>query len=209
MAQQPGKLNRLINAADKITSSKLGQSLGKTLNIVGATVDAAAQVANHQLDEHRKLHRDDLRVPDISGLTLEQAQTLLDDLNLRYALVAITPSRALADGRADTIIQTSPKAKVLVRAGSFVKVLYLDEETLTASRALADDHAARQANRQAAVKSAASKVGRVPVDGVKGVARVTAKLSRKLKPRRKGRRIIKATEEDVIIMPMDDTDNDE
>lgn len=126
MSAKEGKLDKLIKTVDKLTDSKgiskLGKTLNKTLDIAGNVINSTAEVANHQLDERNKRHLDDIKLPDISGLNLDQTRELFDSMNIRYAFLTVAPDIKLAASKVDTVIKTFPKPKTVLKKGSFVKI---------------------------------------------------------------------------------------
>ncbi|WP_390405998.1 PASTA domain-containing protein [Lacticaseibacillus jixiensis] len=210
MAASKGKLDKLIKATDQLVESKgvskLAKTFDKSLNIVGNAVSAAADVANHQLDEHRKLHRDDVSVPDIKGLNLVQTQTLFEGLDLQYALVVAEPSKALAQAKADTIVKTVPKANKVLSAGSFVKVYYVDAATISASQALVAKASRRNQIRKDSAKAIAQKVKQGTVSGANSFVQTTTGLSKKVVPHKHSRKQIKA---EIIDVPKQNSQSDD
>lgn len=209
MSASKGKLDRFIKATDKLVSSKgvskLAKTVDKSLNVVGDAVGVAADVTNHQLDEHRKLHQNDVRVPDIKGLSLAQTKTLLDSLALKYALVAAEPAMALAKAKSDTIVNTVPKANKVLPAGSFIKVYYADDAVIAASQALVAKAQRRKQIRKDSAKALAQKVGQGTVTGASGIVQATAGLTKKVIPHKQQPKQIKA---EIIDVPKPDEDSE-
>lgn len=189
MAGKSGKLDRFIEETNKVMGAKgvttLLGSLDKVMGVVTAAAGAAADVANHQLDEHHKRHQDDVVVPDISNLTLAQAKAVLGELDLRYALLAVAPSANLASHPAETVVRTQPRAKAKVPAGTFVKVFILGPDQLAESQTLADATAQRKQNRKDSAKALAGKVGHGTLAATTRVLKAGGNLTKKLTPTRK------------------------
>ena len=209
MTTKKSRLDSFLKAADKISESKgvskLANAFDKTLNIAGNAVEAAADVANHQLDERNKRHLDDVKVPDIDGLTLVQTKELFDSLDIKYALVAETPNVTLATRKADTVIRTLPKANAVLSAGSFVKIYYLDAEVIAASKNILLKNEERKQTRKESAKAIAGKIGHGTVAGASGVVKATAGLTGKLKLKSKKPMQITATIIDTPIEAKDVT----
>lgn len=180
------KLDALLQATDKIMGSKgvskATHTLDKSLGVLSNMVQGASNVANHQIDVHAEKHKDDVKVPDLAGLSREQAQAVLDQFKLTSAFVELTqPAAKYATLRPNTVVNTVPKANVTVPAGSFVKVLLVPETLITASQALVDQATRRKQKRKAAAVGLASKLGHGTVTAVTSATKLPKKLSRKPK----------------------------
>lgn len=185
MAAKLTKLDKFIKGADKLMDSKgvskLAGTLDKTLNIAGDAVQAAAEVTNHQLDEHNKRHLHDVKIPDLLGLTLTQSQEALSPFDLTFAPVVATPDAKFASARVDTVIATLPKPNAVVAPGSFVKLYYVDAATLEASTVLAEEAVRRVKERKEAAKGFVAKVAHGTAAGTShAVKAATAGVTKKL-----------------------------
>lgn len=200
MTAKASKLDKFIKAADKLVESKgvskLTKTIDKTLDIAGNAIGAAADVTNHQLDEHNKRHQSDVKLPDIIGLSIDQAKELFATLDLKYALLASEPDASFATVKADTIVSTVPKAHTVLSAGSFVKIYYLDAEVIEVSQSIVLKQENRKRARKEAAKAIAAKIGRRTAMGastvIKATTNVTKNISRPSKTE-KSRKEIKAT----------------
>ncbi|EKQ02694.1 PASTA domain-containing protein [Lacticaseibacillus paracasei] len=183
MTEKASKLDKFIKAADKLVESrgvsKLTKTIDKTLDIAGNAIGAAADVTNHQLDEHNKRHQTDVKLPDIIGLSIDQAKELFATLELKYALLASEPDASFETAKADTIVNTVPKAHTVLSAGSFVKIYYLDAEVIEASRLIVSEKETRKRARKEAVKALASKIGHGTAMSARNVLKATTKVTKK------------------------------
>jgi len=180
MSAKEGKLDKLIKTVDKLTDSKgiskLGKTLNKTLDIAGNVINSTAEVANHQLDERTKRHLDDIKLPDISGLNLDQTRELFDSMNIRYAFLTVAPDIKLAASKVDTVIKTFPKPKTVLKKGSFVKIYYLDATTLEQSQDILKNYIELKKSRKESAKGFVNKIGHGTMTGAKGILKAPKKL---------------------------------
>ncbi|MGG7011402.1 UNVERIFIED_CONTAM: PASTA domain-containing protein [Limosilactobacillus fermentum] len=184
MTAKDSKLDKFIKAVDKLVESKgvskLTKTLDKTLNIAGNAVEAAADVTNHQLDEHNKRHLNDVKVPDISGLSLDQTRELFATLDIKYALVVPEPDASFATAKVDIIVSTVPKANTVLSAGSFVKIYYLDAEVIEASKLIVSKKENRKRIRKEAAKALATKLGHGTAVSASNVLKATTNVTKKM-----------------------------
>lgn len=193
MSAKDGKIDKIIKTVDKLTDSKglskIGKTLNKTIDIAGNIISSTAEVTNHQIDEHNKRHQTDIKLPDISGLSLDQTKDLFDSINIKYAFVKVNPDIKLVSTKVDTVLKTIPKPKTVLPAGGFVKVYYLDSEGLGQSQKILADSVHKKQARKESTKALFNKVGQGTVAGANKVL----KVSKKLVPHSKGSKKIKAT----------------
>lgn len=193
MSAKDGKVDKFIKAVDKLTDSKgiskLGKTLNKTIDIAGNIISSTAEVTNHQIDERNKRHQFDIKLPDISGLSLDRTKDLFDSVGLKYAFVKVDPDIKLATTKTDIVMKTVPKPKTVLPAGGFVKIYYLDAEGLEESKKILADSIQKKQSRKDSAKALVNKVGHGTAVGANKVL----KVSKKLVPHSKRSKKIKAT----------------
>ena len=200
MSNKVSKTDKLFKVIDKLDSSKLG----KVLDVTGNLIQSGADVVNNQLDEHNKRHSDDVRVPDIIDLSLNQTKDLLNDLNIKHDFIVIDPSTKLASQKVDTVIKTVPKANTVLPANGFIKIYYMNNEVLEQSKELLKAVNERKQSRKDSAKSLANKIGQETKSGISGAVEASKKLVPH--PKRKKAKKIKAT---IIEVPKESDDSNE
>lgn len=205
MTAKEGKIDKIIKTVDKLTESKglskIGKTLNKTIDIAGNIISSTAEVTNHQMDERNKRHQFDIKLPDISGLSLDQTKDLFDSINIKYAFVKVDPDVKLVSTKIDTVLKTVPKPKTVLPAGGFVKVYYLDSEGLEQSQKILADSVHKKQVRKESTKALFDKVGQETAAGANKVL----KVSKKLVPHSKRPKKIKAT---IVEEPKDSNEVD-
>ncbi|KRK99558.1 hypothetical protein FC88_GL000008 [Companilactobacillus futsaii JCM 17355] len=180
MSAKDGKMDKFIKGVDKLTDSKgiskLGKTLNKTIDIAGNIISSTAEVTNHQIDERNKRHQFDIKLPDISGLSLDQTKDLFDSINIKYAFVKVDPDVKLVSTKVDTVLKTVPKPKTVLPAGGFVKIYYLDSEGLEQSQKILADSVHKKQVRKESTKALFDKVGQGTAAGANKVLKVSKKL---------------------------------
>lgn len=211
MTAKATKLDKFIKAVDKLEESKgvsmLTNTLDKTLNIAGDAVSAVADITNHQLDEHNKRHLNDVKVPDIRGLSLEQTRKLFATLDIKYALVVPEPDASFAKAKVDIIVSTVPKANTVLSAGSFVKIYYLNAEVIEESKMIASTKENRKQIRKEAAKTLTAKLGHSTALGASNILKATTNVTKKMTRHSKKVTNPKKINATIIDVPFD-PDND-
>ena len=158
------------NIVGKI-ASKAVQSLAPDLAVTAAA--GAANLFKNTYDKHQAY----VKVPDVSGLLVEDVPPILQKAKFNFASVLAEPDKKYAEKRPNTVLRTAPHANASVPPETFIKVFYADEDVITASKALAAEASEKKAARNEAVKQLAHKVE----DTAKTT---TAGLAQKLNPKK-------------------------
>jgi hypothetical protein len=144
--------------------TKMGiEGLASSVTDVAEATSEVSTVVNHQIDGHIERHKDDVKIPDVKGLPTAQAQQFIQDYGLVAAVLIADPQIAYADKAAGVVVRTEPKVNTIVKPGTFVKIYWLNEEVLEASKVLAQETAEKKIAKASARKALATKL----VDGTK------------------------------------------
>lgn len=162
---------------------KIGKNIGSTLiQSLGVTdiADKSLELLNKYVDQHSG----DIRVPDLTGVALDDAEAILAQLGFKYASVLIQPKATLAEQATMMVLDTQPKANKKVAPGSFVKLYFMDEVVQTKSRELVQQAVLKKQQRKAQQAARVHNTVQVTKQNVGNMAQKVPlpKLKRKAKP---------------------------
>ncbi|KRN25898.1 PASTA domain-containing protein [Lacticaseibacillus camelliae] len=133
-------------------AAKAVQSLAPDLAVTAAA--GAANIFKNTYDKHQAY----VKVPDVSGLSIEDIPPILQKAKFNFASVLAEPDKRYAEKRPNTVLRTAPHANASVPPETFIKVFYADEDVINASKALAAEASEKKAARNEAAKQLAHKV---------------------------------------------------
>ncbi|MDN6899655.1 PASTA domain-containing protein [Oenococcus sicerae] len=124
-----------------------GKMLGKLTQIAAGSIlgsdpveEAAAKIVNDQMDKRK----DYVKVPDIVGVPLADAEKVLSKYQFKFIKTLADPDIKYANKRTDIVLATKPKGGSSVPPNTFIKLIYADQEVLTASQLQLKDKAIQQ-----------------------------------------------------------------
>lgn len=149
MTGKNNKLNQTLVSG--MTSG--GKSLAK-----GLLTSLPTEIADKTLDivnAHMEKHKQDVKVPDLTGLTIDEAEDILTQFNFKHSRVLVEPHKNYRHKKENIVLRSVPKPNTSVVLGSFIKLYYIDAATIDASQKIIEQQQLhkqqRQANRQAIV----------------------------------------------------------
>lgn len=121
---------------------KIGE---KAVGALGAVLLAqGTKVVSDQLEKRK----DYVKVPDVKLLNVKEATSILKRYNFNYSLVKVISDIKYANSVPHSIVKTQPKGNASVDPKTFVKIYYIDEETVIQSQKLAKDLELNKLNKK-------------------------------------------------------------
>ena len=123
--------------------AKLFGTIGKmALGAVAPDVlEQGTKIVNDQLEKRK----DYLKLPDVKLLNVETATAVIDKYNFNHSEVPVKADLHYADALPNTIVKMEPKGNTSVAPNTFVKLYYIDEQTLIDSQLLAQEAESKKA----------------------------------------------------------------
>lgn len=123
--------------------AKLFGTIGKMAlgAVAPAVLEQGTKIVNDQLEKRK----DYLKIPDVKLLDVEKATAILEKYNFNHSEVPVKANLRYADVLPNTIVKTEPKANAAVAPNTFVKLYYIDEQTLIDSQLLAQEAESKKA----------------------------------------------------------------
>ncbi|MCT4413523.1 PASTA domain-containing protein [Leuconostoc pseudomesenteroides] len=123
--------------------AKLFGTIGKmALGAVAPDVlEQGTKIVNDQLEKRK----DYLKIPDVKLLDVEKATAIIDKYNFNHSEVPVKADLHYADALPNTIVKMEPKGNTSVAPNTFVKLYYIDEQTLIDSQLLAQEAESKKA----------------------------------------------------------------
>lgn len=117
--------------------AKLFGTIGKmALGAVAPDLlEQGTRIVNDQLEKRK----DYIKVPDVKFLPKHEAVAVMEKYQFNHSVVKINPDTKYINNSPDTIVKIEPKGNTLVDPNTFIKLYYIDEQTLQASQKLAQD----------------------------------------------------------------------
>lgn len=121
--------------AIKILLAKKGLKVVKSL--IGEEVfrKVAWPYVKEAVDRHQESRKDRVFVPDVLDLKLTDARNYLEKEGFVVHSILARPQNKYQDLAADTVVSTSPRSGK-VKAGSLIKLYYVNEEIINESRTM-------------------------------------------------------------------------
>lgn len=98
-------------------------------------LEQGTKIVNNQLEKRK----DYLKVPDVRLLDVEKAVTVMDKYNFNHSEVSVKADLHYASALPNTIVKLEPKGNTSVAPNTFVKLYYIDEQTIINSQLLAQE----------------------------------------------------------------------
>jgi len=89
-----------------------------------------------------------IRVPNVVGAKLCDAQSSLTTVGLNYLSIIVKPKREYNKYKTDTVIKSSHKADIKVDPTTTVNLYYITQDIIDESKRLAAEHEIKKANYQ-------------------------------------------------------------
>lgn len=123
--------------------AKLFGTIGKmALGAVAPDVlEQGTKIVNDQLEKRK----DYLKIPDVKLLDVEKATAVIDKYNFNHSEVPVKADLHYAGALPNTIVKMEPKGNTSVAPNTFVKLYYIDEQTLIDSQLLAQEAESKKA----------------------------------------------------------------
>jgi beta-lactam-binding protein with PASTA domain len=121
-----GNLNKKLKSASTLALNGVAKSLPS------AAVDEALNIANIQVEKHKN----DVKIPDIIGLSQSDAEYILKQSGFMCSSVLAEPNVAYATKTENAVVESSPRPNTTVSPNSFVKVYYVDKGVIEQSKQL-------------------------------------------------------------------------
>ncbi|MFT9470102.1 PASTA domain-containing protein [Leuconostoc pseudomesenteroides] len=123
--------------------AKLFGTIGKmALGAVAPDVlEQGTKIVNDQLEKRK----DYLKIPDVKLLDVEKATAVIDKYNFNHSEVPVKADLQYADALPNTIVKMEPKGNTTVAPNTFVKLHYIDEQTVIDSQLLAQEAESKKA----------------------------------------------------------------
>lgn len=117
--------------------TKIISTLGKVaLNAVAPDVlEQGTKIINNQLEKRKEY----IKIPDVKSVDIEDAKATLDRYNFNHSEVPVQPDVKYASANPNTIVKLVPKENTSVAPNTFVKMYYIDEQTIISSKILVQE----------------------------------------------------------------------
>ncbi len=117
--------------------TKIISTLGKVaLNAVAPDVlEQGTKMINNQLEKRNEY----IKIPDVKSVDIEDAKATLDKYNFNHSEVPVQPDAKYANAKPNTIVKIQPKENTSVAPNTFVKMYYVDEQTIISSKLLVQE----------------------------------------------------------------------
>lgn len=123
--------------------AKLFGTIGKMAlgAVAPAVLEQGTKIVNDQLEKRK----DYIKIPNVKLLDVEKATAILDKYDFNHSEVPVKANLHYADALPNTIVKTEPKENTAVAPNTFVKLYYIDEQTLIDSQLLAQEAESKKA----------------------------------------------------------------
>lgn len=109
--------------------------------IAPAVLEQGTKIVNDQLEKRK----DYLKIPNLKLLDVEKATAILEKYNFNHSEVPVKANLRYADALPNTIVKMEPKGNTTVAPNTFVKLYYIDEQTVIDSQLLAQEAESKKA----------------------------------------------------------------
>ena len=116
--------------------TKIFTVLGKLT--AGALIPEALNQGAKILKRELEKRQDYVKIPDVTGLPVEEAALVLEKYGFQHSLIKATASPQFSNSTDNQVIKLVPRAKSNVPATTFLKVYYVDSATISESVILAN-----------------------------------------------------------------------
>lgn len=106
-----------------------------------------AQGTKIVIDQLEK-RKDYVKIPDVRLLDIKEATSIMKRYDFNYSLVKVISAIKYANSVPNSIVKTQPKGNTSVDPKTFVKIYYIDEETVVQSQKLVQDLEINKLNKK-------------------------------------------------------------
>lgn len=149
-------------------------SKSKLLGQISKT--AMGLVAPQIVEQGTKIVRDELekrkeykKIPDVKLLSVAEATAIMKQYDFKYSIIKINPDIKYVNSSPDSIVKIHPKGNTNVDPKTFVKMYYIDDDTIEESKLLRKDNETKKLEKKKKMQVQ-----------VKNTLKSTAKLTSKI-----------------------------
>jgi len=139
-----------------MSSNKLLDNMGKTVaavvvTAIGTTIIPGIMDGIKARELQRQEQRKDwIKVPRVKAADLSETQQVITEAKLRYITIKVKPHRRFCNCKANTVINTFPKAGTSVAPTSIITLYYVTQEIINESKQLVVDAENKKAQQKIA-----------------------------------------------------------
>ena len=126
--------------------AKLFGTIGKMA--VGAVAPDLLEQSTKIVSDQLEKRKDYTKIPDVKLLNVEEATATMKQYSFNHSVVKVTADIKYANSVPNSVVKIQPKGNTTVDPNTFVKIYYIDEETVIQSQKLAKDLEINRLNKK-------------------------------------------------------------
>lgn len=126
--------------------AKLFGTIGKMA--VGAVAPDLLEQSTKIVSDQLEKRKDYIKIPDVKLLNVEEATATMKQYSFNHSVVKVTADIKYASTVPNSVVKIQPKGNTTVDPSTFVKIYYIDEETVIRSQKLAKDLELNKLNKK-------------------------------------------------------------